>query len=126
VKPAFGLVTLIVLLLTLTACGDSASAKEIQALAGDPSAGRSLFTSTCTACHGLDGQGLPGLGKNLVSSEFVAGQSDQALVEFIKVGRTPDDPLNTTGVLMPARGGRATLTDQELYDIVAYIRTIQK
>jgi mono/diheme cytochrome c family protein len=121
------LILLLILAMSLTACaGSSASAKELPAPVGDPAAGQVLFTATCAACHGPAAQGLPGLGKNLVASEFVAGLTDRELVEFITVGRTPDDPLNTTGVTMPAKGGRATLTDQDLYDIVAYIRSIRQ
>ncbi|MCL4294524.1 MAG: hypothetical protein KJ077_02295 [Anaerolineae bacterium] len=64
------------------------------------------------------------MGKNLVISDFVAGKSDSELVEFIKVGRGPDDPLNTTGVTMPAKGNNPALID--LYNIVAYIRTLRQ
>ena len=118
---------LLILLLILTACGSNtgpSSALAKEAFVGDPATGQTLFMSTCAACHGPDGQGLPGLGKNLVSSKFVAGKSDQELVDFIKVGRGPDDPLNTTGVTMPAKGGRSSFSDEDLYNIVAYIRTI--
>lgn len=128
-KHSSGLIIIILLFLavSLTACGGSpASAKEITVAAGDPAAGQLLFKGTCAACHGPDGQGLPGLGKNLAASKFVAGQSDQALVEFITAGRRPDDPLNTTGILMPPKGGKADLTDQDLYNIIAYLRVIQK
>ena len=120
---------LLTLLLLLTACGSNvgpSSALAKEAFAGDPATGQTLFMSTCAACHGPDGQGLPGLGKNLVSSEFVASTSDQELVDFIKVGRGPDDPLNTTGVTMPAKGGRSSLSDEDLFNIVAYIRTIHR
>ena len=33
----------------------------------------------------------------MTSSEFIAGKTDDELIEFIKVGRDPSDPLNTTG-----------------------------
>ena len=118
---------LLILMTILTACGGSANAAPAPAdTAGDPVAGEKLFMGTCAACHGPDGQGLPGLGKNLVTSEFVAGKTDSELVEFIKVGRGPDDPLNTTGVTMPPKGNNPALSDEDLYHIVAYIRTIQK
>ena len=123
-KPFSVLVTILLLFLSivLTACGGSASAKEH---VGDPVAGEALFMNTCKSCHGPDAQGLPGRGKNLVTSEFVAGLSDQDLVEFLKVGRDAKDPLNTTGVRMPAMGPKRGLTDQDLYDIAAYLRTLQ-
>jgi mono/diheme cytochrome c family protein len=40
------------------------------------------------------------------------------------VGRQPTDPLNTTGQLMPAKGGNPALTDEDLYNVVAYIRSL--
>ncbi len=119
-------VLLLLLMASLTACG-SANAATVQAApAGDPDAGEKLFMSICTACHGPDGQGLPGLGKDLVMSEFVTNKTDSELVEFIKVGRGPNDPLNTTGVTMPPKGGNPNFSDEDLYHIVAYIRTLQK
>ena len=118
---------LLILMTILTACGGSANAAPAPAdTAGDPVAGEMLFMRTCVACHGQDGQGLPSLGKNLVTSEFVAGKTDSELVEFIKVGRGPDDPLNTTGVMMPAKGNNPALSDQDLYNIVAYLRTLRQ
>ena len=79
----------------------------------------------CGACHGPDGLGITGLGKPLVNSEFVDSLSDDELVEFISTGRPVWDANNTTGVDMPARGGNPALTDDDLYAIVAYIRSIQ-
>lgn len=97
-----------------------------QASAGDPATGQTLFTSTCSACHGPTGEGVPGLGKDMTTSEFIAGKTDTDLISFIKVGRDPSDPLNTTGVAMPAKGGNPALSDEDLQHIVAYIRSIHK
>ncbi|MBE7468544.1 MAG: hypothetical protein DPW09_14655 [Anaerolineae bacterium] len=138
-------VLLIVVALSLTACGgggaerlpqESGSAGVAQAAPaqegpapvakGDPTEGQKLFTQTCSACHGPAGEGLPGLGKDITRSEFIAGQSDDALLAFLKVGRDPSDPLNTTGVAMPPKGGNPALDDEDLQHIIAYIRTIHK
>src|SRR6185503_3672777 len=78
---------------------------------GDPGAGQTLFAS-CAACHGPTGGGIPGLGKDLTSSEFVSGKTDDELISFIKVGRDPSDPLNTTGIAMPPKGGNPALSDE--------------
>jgi disulfide bond formation protein DsbB len=86
--------------------------------------GRALFMRTCPACHGPDAKGMPGLGKDMTTSEFVRSKSDQELVEFIKKGRAIDDPLNTTGVPMPPMGANPTLTDAELLAIVKFIRSL--
>jgi disulfide bond formation protein DsbB len=94
--------------------------------AGDPVAGKEKFVSSCSACHGPEGQGVEGLGKDMRSSQFITERSDQELIEFIKAGRDPSDPLNTTGVGMPAKGGNPALTDEDLFDIVAYIRSLRQ
>lgn len=121
------LAVLLIFVLSLTACG-GAPAEEAppQAPAADLAAGEKLFAGTCASCHGPGGEGIEGLGKDLTASEFTAGKSDDELVEFIKVGRGPDDPMNTTGVAMLPKGGNPALNDEDLYNIVAYIRTLQK
>jgi len=87
-------------------------------------AGQRIYSSLCFACHGQGGIGVTGLGKPLVNSEFVDSLADDELVQFLIVGRQPTDPLNTTGQLMPARGGNPALTDEDLYHTVAYIRSL--
>lgn len=94
--------------------------------AGDPDAGAEHFSQVCSACHGPGGEGIEGLGKDLTTSEFVAGLSDQELLAFIQEGRPVDHPDNTTGVEMPPRGGNPDFSDEQLLDIIAYIRTLQE
>jgi disulfide bond formation protein DsbB len=122
--------------LTLTACGGGRAeptatpvpptATPEPVAQGDPAKGKELFAQTCAACHGPTGEGVQGLGKDMTQSEFIASLSDAELLDFIKKGRAPDDPLNTTGVLMPPKGGNPALTDEQLMDIIAYIRTIHR
>jgi len=78
----------------------------------------------CSACHGPDARGLPNLGKDLVASEFVAGLTDAELLEFIKTGRPLWDPLNTTGIDMPPKGGNPALKDEDILAIIAYLRSL--
>lgn len=93
---------------------------------GDVALGQQTFATTCAACHGPAGEGVQGLGKDMTTSEFIAGLSDEELLEFVKVGRRIDDPLNTTGVDMPPKGGNPALTDAQLIDIIAFMRSIHK
>jgi cytochrome c oxidase subunit 3 len=95
------------------------------AVAADPVAGKQLWDKTCRSCHGLTGEGITGQGKDIRGSEFIQQRTDLELVDFIKIGRMPFDPLNTTGVQMPPRGGNPLLKDPDLFDIVAYMRTFQ-
>lgn len=92
----------------------------------DATKGRDLFLRTCATCHGPSGEGLPGYGKDLRVSEFVHGLDDDKLVAFIIAGRQPWDPLNTTKVQMPPRGGNPMLKDNDLRHIVAFVRELQK
>lgn len=91
---------------------------------GDAAAGKTLFDSVCIACHGPGGEGITGLGKPFTTSEFLLTVSDQQLLDFIKTGRPSTDPANTTGVDMPPKGGNPALTDAQLMDIIAYVRTL--
>lgn len=91
----------------------------------DVANGEVLFQTVCAVCHGPQALGVTGLGKNLVTSEFVAGLSDEELLAFVRTGRPIDDSLNTTGVAMPASGGRPDLSDADLLDIIAYVRGLE-
>jgi disulfide bond formation protein DsbB len=102
--------------------GGGAAAKST----GDPTRGKALFAQTCSACHGPDARGLPGLGKDMTTSAFVKDQTDSQLVEFVKQGRPATDPANTTKVDMPPKGGNQAMTDAQLADVIAYLRTLQR
>ena len=93
---------------------------------GDAAAGKTVFDSTCAGCHGLDAKGKPDRGVDLTTSAFVKSTSDADLVTFISTGRPTSDPASKTGRTMPAKGGDPSLTDKDLADIVAYLRTLQK
>jgi len=88
--------------------------------------GADLFFGTCSACHGPDGRGLPNLGKDLVTSEFISSTSDEDLLTFIKMGRPLWDSANTTGIDMPPKGGNPALNDEDILSIIVYLRTIQE
>ncbi len=78
----------------------------------------------CAACHGPDGHGIPNLGKDLIASDFVHSQTDEELLTFIKTGRPIWDPLNTTGIDMPPKGGNPAMTDDDILAVIAYIRSL--
>jgi glucose/arabinose dehydrogenase/cytochrome c5 len=87
--------------------------------------GRQLFNSSCIACHGVRGQGIPNLGANLQQSKFIAETPDVPLVTFLKTGRMPGDSRSILNLTMPPRGGNPSLDDTALGDIVAYLRVLQ-
>jgi disulfide bond formation protein DsbB len=101
--------------------------KVADAAALDPvkvKAGGNIFQTVCAACHGFNAKGISGLGKPLVGSVFVNGLNDDELLAFVIKGRAVGDPLNTSGVAMPARGGNPSLKDDDLRNVVAYIRSL--
>lgn len=110
----------LVAVLALVGCGGGSPPSSAEAAAG-----QAEFRKVCATCHGLSAEGMPRLGKGLSRNEFVRGQSDAELVEFLKVGRPASHPLNERGVDMPPRGGNPALTDADLASIVAYLRTLQ-
>lgn len=107
-------------------------AKALAAAGGDAELaeyiahGSKVYAGTCIACHGGDGKGLPSLGKDLVNSEFCRKLDDDTLLAFVKRGRDPSDPLNTTKILMPPKGGNPALSDDDLLDVIAYVRSLQR
>jgi disulfide bond formation protein DsbB len=88
------------------------------------SVGRDLFVASCSACHGPNGEGMEGLGKPFTTSVFVRDSTDKEIITMVKMGRPVWDAANTTGVDMPPKGGNPAITDDELYEIIAYIRSI--
>lgn len=86
--------------------------------------GETVYQGLCAACHGFNARGIQGLGKTLVDSSFINDLTDDELHAFMLVGRGINDPLNTTGQIMPAKGGNPSLTDDDLYNVIAYIRSL--
>lgn len=125
----------LLLVLALAACGGSGGGGEepvaegpqpTPTSVGDPVAGKAQFDMVCIACHGPGGVGVEGLGKPFTTSQFLLTVNDQELLEFVKTGRPIGHPDNTTGVDMPPKGGNPALTDENLMDIIAYIRTLHE
>lgn len=102
-----------------------AAAGGDEELAGWIASGDKLFHSTCVACHGKAGVGITGNGKALAKNQFVQSLDDDGLLAFIKQGRGPSDPKSTTGIQMPPKGGNPALSDDDILDIISYLRTLQ-
>ena len=102
----------------LLACAETVRSPE------EVEAGRQLFRQTCSRCHGENAEGMLLLGKDLRGNEFVAGLTDEELVTFLQEGRRANHPLNERGVDMPPRGGNPGLSDDDLRQIAAYLRSL--
>ena len=80
--------------------------------------GAALFKAKCAMCHGPDGSGQTPMGKTLklrdMHSADVQKQTDAELTKIITDGKNK----------MPANKGK--LTDAQIKELVAHIRTLKK
>jgi mono/diheme cytochrome c family protein len=98
---------------------------EVMGISVDPAVGRSLYARSCASCHGREGLGMPEQGVPLVGSSFILTQRDPQLFSMVKVGRSASDRKTITGRAMPPRGGDHQLSEQDLADIVGFLRQLQ-
>ena len=124
-KMAVGLVAAFIVV-SAAACGGGGGDPTTPsgALVGDPVGGFVLYRTTCIVCHGEGGIGIAGLGKPWIGSDFINSRTDDEMMAFLLVGISADDPLNTTGIDMLPKGGNKALTEQDLLDLIAYMRTL--
>lgn len=96
------------------------------ASAGDPGKGKEIYAKSCSSCHGPEGKGdgaaaaaINPKPTNLADKATVSKLDDAALTNAIVKGgaATGKSPL------MP---GFSQLKDQEVKDLVAYIRSVAK
>ena len=81
------------------------------AQSSDVNKGQSVYKQRCAMCHGPNGKGSMAGTPNFKRREGLL-QSDQSLLKRIKAGKNA----------CPAYQG--ILTDQKIYDVIAYIRTL--
>lgn len=111
--------TLAAVLITLAPCGFAAQ--------GDPAKGKPIFDQMCAGCHGTYGNGqegtksgfVPRIG-TLADKAYMASVPDEYLVLIIKKGGAYMGKI----AAMPA--WEKKLSDEEIDDIVALIRTFTK
>lgn len=80
--------------------------------------GADVFKAKCASCHGATGAADTAMGKSMklkdLGSAEVQGQSDTDLTNVIANGKKP----------MPGYKGK--LTDDQISDLVKYIRSLKK
>jgi mono/diheme cytochrome c family protein len=99
---------------------------QVSSASSDALDGQKWYNQACAACHGFNGQGMPRQGPTLRLSQFVANHADDELVSFIKAGRAANDPSSLMKLQMPPKGTNPGLTDEQLKQIVVFIRQVQK
>ncbi len=114
------------IVLIAAGCGSDSVDVTTTAVAGTPVAhGQQLAGQSCSSCHGQNYEGAKSLGPALTDNHFIQDHTDDELIEFIKEGRARDAQDNETGIAMPPYGGNPRLTDDDLADIVLFLRTLQ-
>jgi len=92
---------------------------------GDAKAGKAKYDSFCGGCHGASGKGdgpaaaaLKPKPQDHTNGKHMNGLTDKALFDIVKVGGVgvKKSPL------MPAWGN--TLKDDDIWNLVAYIRSL--
>ena len=107
------------LLVLLVASFGSAQVK------GDPKAGKAKYDANCVGCHGATGKGdgaaaaaLSPKPQDHTDGKVMNALSDKYLFDIIKDGGA----AVKKAAFMPASNKK--LTDQEVWDVVAYIRSL--
>lgn len=76
-------------------------------------AGQAIFLERCSECHSDDGSGIS--GPSLIDDEWWYGGTDEKVFESVTKGRS--------GAMS---GWRGTLTENQIWSVIAFLRTIQK
>ena len=115
-KPKIGVLTVLIgLVLSLTVLNSA-----VLSASGDTKKGKQVYQQYCQVCHGPQGKGDGPVGMSLkpppanLAGEMVKNKPDSELLNVIRKGKT--------GTAMPA--WEKDLSEQQISDVVAYVRTL--
>jgi putative heme-binding domain-containing protein len=97
-------------IVALTISSSAAIAQQTRYLPAEVEAGGRVYTSTCTGCHGPDGDGVAGI--NFGQGKYRRAASDDDLVRVIVRG-IPGTPMPPTG-----------MSEAQAVTVVAYLRSM--
>jgi mono/diheme cytochrome c family protein len=84
-------------------------------------AGEAIYRDQCSACHALDGRGVPQLFPALAGSPLVHAENPLSLIRIVLRGaRSVATPAEPTAPGMPSYAWQ--LTDQQVASVLTYIR----
>ena len=83
--------------------------------------GREVFggAGLCYACHGADGSGMPNLGADLTTGEWLHSDGSFEGIAAIIAEGVPADK-SSVGTPMPPKGGSG-ITDEQVKAVAAYV-----
>ncbi len=101
-------------------------ASPVVALAGDAAHGETLVTQ-CMACHTVNGNPLVGpTWKGLYGRTVELADGTTVVADDAYIARSIKDPMSqVVKGFAPAMPPYSTLSDQDIADIIAYIKTLQ-
>lgn len=105
---------LIAAVAVFAAVATEAQTVGVNPLAGDAAAiaqGKNIYRGRCGVCHGIDAKGYR--GSDLTTGDWVHGGSDAQIFKTIFEG--------VPGTEMP---GNSTMSDEEVWMVMAYLRTL--
>lgn len=90
---------------------------------GDPRLGKQWYDYICSTCHGANGDGYAagGTGTAIGKPGFLAKASDGFIRTTVKEGRS-----NTRMLGFQGASGLANLSNQEIDDVIVYLRSLPK
>ena len=82
--------------------------------------GKKVYQKNCLTCHQANGGGVPKINPPLINAAFVKGDA-QKLIRWVLLGSAQKVPIDGKYYSnnMPAQ---ATLKDQDIADVLTYIR----
>lgn len=83
-------------------------------------AGKKVYTLYCLTCHQADGGGVPNMNPPLTKTSYVLGDKNK-IIQIVLKGFNENVEINGdtyTNVMPP----QANLTDQEVADVLTYVR----
>jgi len=125
------LILLVLSLALITACGGNkkSSTNAEKSVIAQPDntqksaaaqPGKKVYDSVCLACHMADGSGVPGMHPPLIKSDFVNGDAEK-LIGIVLNG--VKGKLEVKGeVYNSVMPPQANLSDQQIADVLTYIR----
>ena len=85
---------------------------------------KETYDKHCAKCHGVDGKGETKMGKRLGAKDYTSPKVQDELKDEAAIKAIKDGYKNSEGkeVMKPAEG----LSDEQIKDLVKYIRSLKK
>ena len=104
--------------LTFAAAAATAAPQAVCGFSGgDPDKGKAIYAKACVSCHAANGRGTLRGVPDFTKKGGVLTKPHAALEDHIIHGfKSPNSPA-----MMPPRGGKPGLSDQDMKDVHAYL-----